>query len=88
MDNNSALQRFVQIPVDALSESALSGLVEEFASRDGTDYGSVEVTLDVKVRELRAALANGSCVIVFDEASSSCQIVTREMLLEQAADGA
>ena len=36
---------FVQIPVDALSRQALDGLIEEFLTRDGTDY-TIVVTTD------------------------------------------
>ena len=40
--------RIVQIPVEALSGQALDGLLEEFVTRDGTDYGAEERTLDDK----------------------------------------
>ena len=40
--------RIVQIPVEALSGQALDGLIEEFVTRDGTDYGAEERTLDDK----------------------------------------
>ena len=38
--------RIVQIPVETLSGQALDGLLEEFVTRDGTDYGAEERTLD------------------------------------------
>jgi len=34
----------VKIPYDQLSPEALHGVVEEFVTRNGTDYGEVEVT--------------------------------------------
>jgi uncharacterized protein YheU (UPF0270 family) len=33
------------IPVNKLSPEALQGVIEEFISRDGTDYGEMEVSL-------------------------------------------
>ena len=35
----------VKIPYDQLSPEALQGVVEEFVTRDGTDYGEVEILL-------------------------------------------
>jgi uncharacterized protein YheU (UPF0270 family) len=32
------------IPVDRLSPEALQGVIEEFVSREGTDYGETEVS--------------------------------------------
>jgi hypothetical protein len=57
---------FVQIQVDALSRQALDGLVEEFVTRDGTDYGTEERTLDDKKDAVRRQLDCGEIVIVFD----------------------
>lgn len=72
--------KWLQVPAERLSAEALEGLVEEFASREGTDYGEREVGLDAKVAQIRHMLERGDCVIVFDEDSASCQIVTREAL--------
>ena len=35
----------MQIPHDQLSPQALRGLIEEFVTRDGTDYGTTEASL-------------------------------------------
>ena len=37
------------VPYDQISEDALQGLIEEFITRDGTDYGFEEVPLSTKV---------------------------------------
>ena len=36
----------VEIPASRLSTAALDGLIEEFVTRDGTDYGEQEHTLE------------------------------------------
>lgn len=36
----------MMVPWDQLSAEALRGLIEEFVTRDGTDYGEVEVPLE------------------------------------------
>jgi len=56
----------VEIPPDALGAEALRGLIEAFVSREGTDYGERERTLEEKVAEVRRQLERGEARIVFD----------------------
>ena len=44
--------RGLVIPAEQLSADALQGLIEEFITREGTDYGEVEWSLDQKVAQL------------------------------------
>jgi len=67
----------VEIPFDALSESALRGLIEEFVSRDGTDYGLHERSLEDKVRDVMRQLQRGEAVIVFDPETRSANVVVK-----------
>jgi len=66
----------IEVPLSALSEDALRGLVEEFVSRDGTDYGRVERTLEEKVRDVLRQLSRGEAKIFFDPESRTTHIVT------------
>lgn len=66
---------FVIIPYDQLSPEALYGVVEEFVTRDGTDYGEREVSLEVKISKILSQLKSKEAVIVFDKESQSCNIV-------------
>lgn len=65
------------IPYQQLSREALIGLIEEFITRDGTDYGEQEVALELKVKQVERQLATGDVVIVFDPASESVSLLTR-----------
>ncbi|MBX3025167.1 YheU family protein [bacterium] len=65
----------VDVPLAALSAAALRGLVEEFVTRDGTDYGRRERSLDEKVRDVMRQLERGEAKIVFDPESRSATIV-------------
>ena len=68
----------IDVPLDALSPSALRGLVEEFINREGTDYGLVERTLEEKVRDVMRQLERREAKIVFDpETRSATIVVTR-----------
>jgi len=68
----------VKIPYNQLSPEALYGVVEEFVTRDGTDYGEVEVPLETKVAQVIAQLRSGKAVIVFDPRTESCTILNSD----------
>jgi uncharacterized protein YheU (UPF0270 family) len=57
-----------------LSEEALQGVIEEFITREGTDYGHAGWSLEQKVSTVRRQLEAGSAVLVYDEASESCSL--------------
>ena len=61
--------------MSALSAEALHGLAAEFVTRDGTDYGVRERTLEEKVRDVLRQLERGEARIMFDPASNSANIV-------------
>lgn len=67
----------MEIPHDRLSEGALRGVIEEFVTRDGTDYGATEASLEAKVADVLRLLARGEAAIDFDPASGSCTILKR-----------
>ncbi len=70
----------VELPPDDLSPEALRGLVEEFVTRDGTDYGDVERSVDEKIAQVMAQLASGEARIVFDLEAETATIVMRREL--------
>ena len=66
---------FLKIPYDQLSPGALHGVIEEFVSRDGTDYGETEVPIETKISQVIHQLKSGRAVIVFDQKTETCNIV-------------
>jgi hypothetical protein len=64
----------MRIPITVLSHAALRALVEEFVTRDGTDHSSVEQRIEKVMRQLDA----GDVELHFDEATETCNIVSRE----------
>ena len=62
------------IPVNQLSAKALQGVIEEFISRSGTDYGAIEASLETSIRQVKAKLNNGSAVLVFDDETETTNI--------------
>lgn len=65
----------VKIAYDQLSPKALDGVIKEFVTRDGTDYGENEVPLETKVFQVFTQLKTGKAVIVFDQKSETCNIL-------------
>jgi uncharacterized protein YheU (UPF0270 family) len=65
------------IPYEQLSSDALQGLIEEFITREGTDYGEEEIPLNIKVDQVRQLLKRREVVVVFDATSESASILTR-----------
>ena len=66
------------IPHRELSAEALQGLIEEFATRDGTDYGEREISLTSKVARIRQLLDARQVMIVFEPQDGSINIVGKE----------
>lgn len=62
------------IPVNKLSSHALKGVIEEFVTRRGTDYGAVEAELETKVKQVKNRLQDGSAVLVFDDETETTNI--------------
>lgn len=69
------LEKKVQIPFDQLQPDTLRALVEDFITREGTDYGEVEAPLEMKVREVMGLLKAGKAAIFYDQTTETCNIV-------------
>lgn len=69
------------IPPARLSAATLQGLIEAFITREGTDYGADEIDLSVKVKQVEAQLAQSEVLIVFDSATESVNLVTKDQYL-------
>jgi hypothetical protein len=70
IDNLSDLK----IPWDELSEDALMGIIEEFVTREGTEYGDSEISLEMKCQQVRQQLRDDEAFITFDEELQTCSI--------------
>lgn len=68
----------VEIPKDRLEPETLRRIIEEYVSREGTDYGEHEYSLDQKIAHVMKQLDRGAVLIVFDSETESCNIITKE----------
>ncbi|MBO6822384.1 MAG: YheU family protein [Pseudomonadales bacterium] len=65
----------LNIPWQELSKDALDGVIQEFVTREGTEYGALEVSMADKCHQVRQQLERGEALITFDESTQSCSIV-------------
>ena len=65
----------MEIPHTELSAEALRAVIEEFITREGTDYGMQEYSLEQKIEQVRGQLARGEVRIVFDPDSQTCNLL-------------
>jgi uncharacterized protein len=63
-----------KIPVNKLSPEALQGVIVEFISRNGTDYGEIEASPETNFRQIKYKLECGLAVLVFDDETETTNI--------------
>ena len=66
------------IPYSALSEDTLHALIEDFVTRDGTDYGDIEMSTQVKADHLLALIKTGDLLITYNDETESCGLVSKD----------
>jgi uncharacterized protein YheU (UPF0270 family) len=66
--------------MESISALALEGLIEEFVTRDGTDYGYDETPLASRVEQVKKKLKNKEIVVLFNEATDEVNLVLSERL--------
>jgi len=68
------------VPHTELQPDTLRALVEEYVSREGTDYGGTSYSLAEKVDQVLAQLARGEAFILYSELHESCTIISKQEL--------
>jgi len=66
----------MDIPYSELSEDVLNAVIEEFVTREGTEYGEREYSLSEKIEQIKKQLRDGEIKISFDPESESCTLVS------------
>lgn len=70
----------IVVPPDRLSPEALRGVIVEFVTREGTDYGHDETSLDTKIAQVRRQLDKGEVVLLFDTKTETINLVQKAEL--------
>ena len=66
----------VAIPAEQLNAELIDAVIESFVLREGTDYGSLEISLDKKKEQIRKQLAKNEVRIVYDFETESVTLMT------------
>lgn len=75
------------VPHQQLDEKTLEAVIEEFVSREGTEYGASEVSLGRKVEQVRKQLQSGRACLCFDQQTETCNILPKEEAEQLAGNG-
>ena len=70
----------IKLSIDRLSPEALQGVIDEFVSRDGTDYGMTEAAFETKIQQVKRQLKSGHAVLVYDSETKTCNIFSADDL--------
>jgi uncharacterized protein len=64
------------IPPSKLPHETLNSIIESFILREGTDYGSQEISLAVKIKQIETQISSDKIKIIFDPESESVTLMT------------
>ena len=64
----------MEIPHTQLPDAVLRAVIEEYITREGTDYGDREYTLDEKVKQIINQLRRREVLINYDPDTGTCQL--------------
>lgn len=67
----------MNIPWQQIAPETLDNLIREFVLREGTDYGTHEVSLDTKVEQVKKQIQAGEAIIVYSELHETVDIKLR-----------
>ncbi len=69
---------YISVPLNKLEARVLEALIEEFVSRDGTDYGERETSLAERVAAVDHQLHSGDLQLLYEQEAEQWDIVSRE----------
>ena len=64
----------MEIPYTKLSEESLRAIIEEYITREGTEYGVKEYSFEQKIEQIRQQLLQGKIKINFDTETETCNL--------------
>ncbi|AZQ83068.1 YheU family protein [Colwellia sp. Arc7-635] len=74
------------IPFEQLSPETLSSIIENFVLREGTEYGSEDVSLNDKITQVHQQLKQGSALLVYSELHETVNIMPADQFIADAEE--
>jgi uncharacterized protein YheU (UPF0270 family) len=72
------LADFVRVPPERLAPETLQALLEDYVTRDGTDYGQYELSAADKREQVARQLRCGDLQLLYDADSEEWDLVDRQ----------
>ncbi len=79
-EDESPQDGVIEVPYQRLSSEALDAILEEFVTREGTDYGDYSYSLADKKAHVLRQLERSEATLLFDPASQTCIIEMVQVL--------
>ncbi|EDM69223.1 hypothetical protein PE36_07042 [Moritella sp. PE36] len=79
---NTLQSAIMIIPYKQLDNDTLNTLIEHFVLREGTDYGTLDMSMSEKVCQVIKQLECGDVVIVYSELHDSVNILPKSEVLK------
>ena len=67
----------IEVPYQDINPETLRNMIEEFVSRDGSDWGDIGGSMDDKIKQVLRQFESGKIKVVFDLTSQSANIVSK-----------
>ena len=67
----------VEVPYLDINPETLRNMIEEFVSRDGSDWGEAGGSMEDKIKQVLRQFESGKIKVVFDLTSHSANIVSK-----------
>jgi uncharacterized protein YheU (UPF0270 family) len=67
----------VEIPYQDINPETLRNMIEEFVSRDGSDWGDAGGSMEAKIKQVLRQFESGKVKVVFDLTSQSANIISK-----------
>jgi uncharacterized protein YheU (UPF0270 family) len=74
------------IPLEQLTTETLSAIIENFVLREGTEYGSEDVSLNDKITQVHQQLKQGTAILVYSELHETVNILPTDQFVEDAEE--
>ncbi|MCV2401354.1 YheU family protein [Marinomonas sp. C2222] len=68
------------IPHDSLSPDVLERILDDLVTRDGTDYGNYDLSIEQKRIQALRSLESGEAVLLFDTESETIKMIPKSAL--------
>jgi uncharacterized protein YheU (UPF0270 family) len=69
----------MEIPYRQLGTQTLRAIIEDFVSREGTDYGHEDFSFETKISQVMKSLEIGEAIVTFDVESETCSISRKDV---------